>query len=36
MMVVVGYLMLRLIRYCVGSWILDGIEIGEWIDGVFV
>lgn len=29
----VGHPMLRLIRYRVGSWTLDGIETGEWIDG---
>ena len=29
----VGHPTLRLIRYRVGSWTLDGIETGEWIDG---
>ena len=29
----VGHPTLRLIRYRVGSWTLDGIETGTWIDG---
>ena len=29
----VGHPTLRLIRYRVGSWTLDGIETGSWIDG---
>ena len=32
----VGHPTLRLIRYRVGSWTLDGIETGTWIDGATV
>ena len=32
----VGHPTLRLIRYRVGSWTLDGIETGTWIDGASV
>jgi len=28
----VGHPTLRLIRYCIGAWTLDGIENGEWVD----
>jgi 23S rRNA pseudouridine2457 synthase len=32
----VGHPTLRLIRYRVGSWTLDGVETGTWIDGATV